>query len=115
KATHRVSGPVSCILPEVGLAIQPIMLSKVVLPDPLGPLSTVILRESIDSVTPSSAVNSLGLPLLKTFLMSESSITSLPNPDQRMRPSMTVRWSQQCMAEPTRKRGLSPVSRLQMG
>ena len=33
----------SMILPEVGLAIQPRILSRVVFPEPLGPLNTVTL------------------------------------------------------------------------
>ena len=62
------------ILPEVGLAIQPIKLKRVVFPEPLGPFNTVILPESICRLIPSMAVNSFGFPMLKTFLMFTSSI-----------------------------------------
>ena len=34
--------------PEVGLAMQPIMLRSVVFPEPLGPFSAVIRRGSMD-------------------------------------------------------------------
>ena len=54
--------PESVILPEVGLAMQPIRLNRVVFPEPLGPLSTVTLLESIERLTPLMATNSLGFP-----------------------------------------------------
>ena len=62
-----ISRSPSQILPEVGRAMQPRMLSRVVLPDPLGPLKTVTRSKATLSVTASRAVNSLDLPLLKIF------------------------------------------------
>ena len=62
----------SLILPEVGLAIHPMRLRSVVFPDPLGPLNTVNLFESMERLTPWTATNSLGLSLLKIFVMFSS-------------------------------------------
>ena len=59
-----VSCPSTRILPEVGRAMQPMIDSKVVLPDPLGPVSTVTLLAAILRSMPCRAMNSLPLPAL---------------------------------------------------
>jgi len=68
-----ISRPSTNTLPEVGLAMAPMMLSSVVLPDPLGPLKTVTLRASTSRLTSSMAVNSSGRLRLKIFVMCFSS------------------------------------------
>ncbi len=69
-----ISRPASRILPELGLAMHPIKVRRVVFPEPLGPLRTVTLLKSIDKLIPSMATNSLGFPWLKTLRMLISSI-----------------------------------------
>jgi hypothetical protein len=69
----------SLIRPEVGLAMHPIKLKRVVLPDPLGPIRTITLSELRLRLTPLMATNSFGLPWLKTFLTLINSIMLLTN------------------------------------
>ena len=52
--------------------MQPIKVSSVVLPEPLGPVKAVIFPGSITRLTPSSATHSFGLPALKIFRTLES-------------------------------------------
>src|SRR3990172_13136920 len=72
-----ISRPPRKILPEVGRAMHPRRDRRVVFPDPLGPLSTVVRPGSIAAVIPSRAQNSLGFPAWKTFRTSFSSILSM--------------------------------------
>ena len=63
------------ILPDVGLAMHPMRLRSVVLPDPLGPLSTVISLSPRERVASCKAINSLALPVLNDFLTLTRRIT----------------------------------------
>lgn len=69
-----ISLPRSQILPEVGLVMQPIRLNRVVFPEPLGPLNTVVIFVSNCMLIPWIATNSLGLPVLKDLLTALRSI-----------------------------------------
>ena len=52
------------IRPEVGLAMQPARLSRVVLPEPLGPCRAVTVRAAMVRVTVSTATKALVRPAL---------------------------------------------------
>src|SRR4030042_2240241 len=77
--------PPSMSLPAVGRAMQPMRPSKVVLPEPLGPLNTVAWPASSERLTPATATTSLGLPALKTLVMSLSSIMAASGAHHRIR------------------------------
>jgi len=66
-----ISRPIRKIRPDVGLAMQPIKLSRVVFPDPLAPQRRHPVG-SIERVIPSTAMNSFDRPALKTFRTSSS-------------------------------------------
>lgn len=69
-----ISRPLSVTRPDDGRAMQPMMVSRVVLPDPLGPTSTVAILSLMVRVMPFNAEHSLGVPTLKAFLTLVSSI-----------------------------------------
>ena len=81
--SREISRPSSRIRPAVGRAMQPTRESSVVLPEPLGPLSTVTRASPSVRLTPSRATNSFGPPSLKTLRTSSSSII-VPLPQDRM-------------------------------
>src|SRR5512141_379732 len=78
-----ISRSATLILPEVGLAMQPIIPSSVVFPEPLGPLMTVILRDSMLRVISRMATCSFDFPWLKILHTFRSAI-SMSSPHYRI-------------------------------
>lgn len=70
----EMTSPSMLMRPDVGRAMQPTRLKRVVFPDPLGPVNAVAMRLSRASVTPRKAGNSFGWPALYSFVTSRSSI-----------------------------------------
>ncbi len=64
-----MSSPSIRTVPDVGRRSAPIIVSRVVFPDPDGPMMSVISPASVSKVTPSTARTSVR-PLPKTFVSS---------------------------------------------
>ena len=60
--SEETASPRSRTRPDVGRARQPMSVSSVVLPDPLGPFSTVTSRALIVRLTPRMAATSFARP-----------------------------------------------------